>query len=155
MGKKIKTIRYVISKSTEGVDIITDKILYFLDSLRNIEEQWFSNWYEKGWSKKDALKKKAEFNKEYLKTVVEKNWDKKFPNLGTNISFWSGADKDEECFSIGFLLGKTIENNNLRNIITISFPFSDAFEIDEDDTRVVAIHNLVNQLWVSNDYEMW
>lgn len=145
-NKLIRNIQGVLPKKEETVELIADKIVNFLNGLHAIDSQLFNDWYETGWSKKEALQKKVLINTDFITEIVKKEWDKKFPELGSKFSFWSGKD-DLEDVDLSFGLGKTIENKNIKNAINISFPFDERLRLKKDDEKVSQIVELIKKCW--------
>ncbi|MDI9866328.1 hypothetical protein QM480_18455 [Flectobacillus sp. DC10W] len=149
----MRTIRFSVPKQEENPEIISEKVFSFLHGLRNINESIFSDWFQQGWSKKEALSKKVDIEKNYLLSVVNKNWDKKFPELGTKFSLWTGKDNDLfNCIST-FSLGKTTKNSNIRNIVTLVVPKQENVP-DIGENEIQSIISLMKEIWGEQDFEI-
>jgi len=140
-------IRVSIPKHPTSAPLIPKKILETLLVLKEIDSDLFSEWYETAYSKKRALKKKVLLNEAFILKLVDKGWDKKFPDLGCYFSLWTGRHNDLHNSSISFSLGKTIPNDKLKNRIVLSFPFDQDLWIKSDDAKVITIVNQLATIW--------
>jgi hypothetical protein len=149
----VRYIRYNIPKKKQTFEGIAEKVLFFLDGLKNINNTEFSNWFQQGWTKEEALDKKVIFNKDYLLNVVNEGWDKKNPELGTRFTFWSGKDNDLFNCMVVFGLGKTSENVKITNIVTLKFPsLENAPSIDEE--TIMSVIKLFKEIWEEQTFEI-
>jgi len=146
----LKKIRLDIPKMIEEPKEIATKVLRFLNGLKIIDELEFSNWYEQGWSKKEALSKKVILEEEYLISVINDNWDKKFPELGTLFSFWTGKDDNEVNSVVSFTLGTTSKNPNLKGKVLLKFP-NETF----NEEKVKKIISLLQEIWGKHSYDIF
>lgn len=150
----VENIRGFIPKKKETTADLSDKILFFLDSLKQIDEDLFSIWFEQGWSQKEALEKKVVFEKEFIQKVIEKAWDKKFPELGSHFTFWSGKESDLYGTQISFKIGLISDNKNLRNRVIVSLPTSKELRINRNDQKIENIIKLIKEIWSTKDIEV-
>jgi len=150
----VENIRGILPKKEENIIELTDKVLLFIESLKKIDENLFFNWYEQGWSKKEALEKKVVFEKEFIQKVIEKAWDKKFPELGSNFTFWSGKDSNLYGAQISFRVGLISKNKYLTNIVNVSLPTSEELRIDKNDPKIKNILKLIKEIWNTKDIEI-
>jgi hypothetical protein len=150
----VENVRGFISKKEESIIDLSNKVLHFLEALKNIDEDLFSNWYEQARSKKKALEKKVVFEKEFVQKVIEKAWDKKFPNLGSNLIFWSGNDDNAHGSQIYFRIGLTSDNKNLRNRVIVSLPTSENLRIERNDKRIEDIVKIMKKIWEAKEVEI-
>ncbi|WPO78021.1 hypothetical protein [Flavobacterium sp. KACC 22761] len=150
----VENIRGFIPKKTEGIDSLSNRVVFFLESLKQIDEDLFSNWFEQGWSKKEALEKKVVFEKEFIQKVVEKAWDKKNQELGSYFTFWSGKDSNLYGAQISFKIGLISDNKNLRNRVIVSLPISQELRINKNDQRIENIIKLIKEIWNTTDIEL-
>lgn len=141
-----RNIRLNVPKKKEQPEEIAKKVLKFLNGLKAIDEREFSDWYEQGWSKKEALSKKVLIEEEYLLNKVNKRWDRKFPELGTRFSFWTGKDDDLLNCLVSFNLGKTTKNPNLNANVRLEIPI-EANAPTLNDEKVKAIIVLMQEIW--------
>ena len=149
----VRYIRYNISKQEEDSEKIVEKVLQFLNKLESINEIEFSNWFQQGWNKKESLEKKVFLEKDYLLNIINKSWDKKFPELGTRFTFWSGKDDDLFNSMIIFSLGITSKNIKISNIVTLKFPsIENAPSIDEE--KIKSILRLFKEIWGEQLFEI-
>jgi len=149
-----ENIKGVIPKNKVTLDELSNKVLIFLKSLNQIDEKLFSDWYEQGWSKKEALKKKVSLEKEYIRKIIENEWDKKFPDLGSGFTFWTGKDDDMKNSRISFTIGLITKNEYLNNIVSLSLPKSDELKINKNDERIKKIEKLIRDVWDSTEIEV-
>ena len=149
-----RDIRLNVSKKKEQPEEIAKKILLFLNGLKKLDETEFSVWYQQGWSKKEALSKKVLFEEEYILNTVNKNWDKKFPELGTHFSFWTGKDDDLKNSLVSFMLGATSKNPNINSNLLLKIPI----QVDSPtfvDGRIQEIVVLMQEIWGKYSYDIF
>ncbi len=117
MKKKISSIS-VIWKSTEkeSIDGCSKKMYNFFVLLKNHNEILFGKWYEKGMSKKKALEGEIRIEQNYFYEVLKKKLDKRFPDLGVRVSYWTGHNEENKSAGISFNLcaygAKSFNNNS-------------------------------------------
>lgn len=110
----------------ESLENAKEKILKTLIGLKAIDGQ-FSNWYEGGRSRKEALKKEMLLNilnieKLCLKQVRKGELDAQgFSKMGFSFGLWTGH-KEEEASSVSFSVGSN--SKWLTNSCFIKMPFS-------------------------------
>lgn len=143
----VKNIQFVLSKETVSEEELAVRVLNTLSGLYKIDENLFTNWKEQSWSKKEAKTKNVEFTKDSILSIIQNEWDKKFPELGCNFSFWSGKDNDFENFVLSFSIGKTTCQKSLYNIINLSFPFSKDLQLYSQDKKLASIIKLFKNTW--------
>ena len=148
-----RIIRLNVPKQKEQPETIAQKVLAFLEGLKIIDEVEFSNWYEQGGSKKEALSKKVLFEPDFLLNKVNENWDKKFPELGTHFSFWSGRDGVFDS-SVSFNLGKTTTNTKLNTKVIIEIPI-EANAPTLNNEKVQEIIALMQDIWGKHPYDIF
>lgn len=149
----MRTIRFSVPKQPKSSEVISEEIFTFLMGLKNIDAEVFTEWFQQGRSKKEALSKKVCIDKTYIQEVVNKHWDNKFPELGTHFSFWTGKDDDLFNSLISFLLGMTTKNKNLSNIVTLKIPKQEnAPSIDGE--KIQAIVSLMKKIWGNQRFEI-
>ncbi len=148
-----RNIRLNVPKKKEYPEEIAKNVLKFLNGLKIIDESEFSSWHEQGWSKKESLSKKVSFEEEYLLGIVNKCWDKIFPELGTHFSFWTGKD-DFDSSLVSFNLGMTTKNKNLSANVRIEIPteFNAPTLNDEKVKEIVA---LMQEIWGKHSYDIF
>jgi hypothetical protein len=140
-------IRISIPKHPTNAPTIAKKILETLMVLKEIDSDLFSEWYETAYSKKRALKKKVVLSEAFILKLVEKDWNKKFSDLGCYFSLWTGKQNDLQNSSISFSLGTTNPNDKLKNRIVLSFPFDQDLWIKPNDAKVITIVNQLASIW--------
>lgn len=149
-----RNIRLNVPKKKETPEEIAKQILKFLNGLKSIDEVAFSEWFEQGGSKKEAQSNKVPFEEEYLLNNVNKNWDKKFPELGTRVSFWNGKDNDTCSSLVSFNLGKFTKNPNLSANVRIEIPIEvNAPTLNEE--KVKEIVALMQDIWGKYSYDIF
>lgn len=112
----------------ESIDECADRLLAFMRDLTRCDEA-FSQWYERGWSRKDALKRKVDVHdRDRLVGLLEKgrnrgDFDKSvIEDLGFHIGMWNGGDSDKEVgFSITCGLYSEIVGVGSNNVVLL-FP---------------------------------
>lgn len=149
----MRRVHFYIPKQQQSSDSISDKVSTFLQGLKSLNESLFSDWYQQGWSKKEAQSQKVELDKSHLLEIVNKSWDKKFPELGTKFTFWTGKDNDLLNSTVTFSLGKVTKNVNLTNIITLQIP--DQINVsDIGENEIQSIISLLKEVWGNQDFEV-
>jgi hypothetical protein len=150
----IDYIRVILPKKRETVNDISRKIFDTLTLLKELDENVFSKWFEQGKSTKDALEKEVDLNIELICKIVEKEWDKKNTDLGSNFIFWTGKKNDLENFNISFRVGLMSQNPNLQNRIVLSFPFSKQAYLRKEDQITSSVLSILKKVWESNTVEV-
>lgn len=136
--KKIKYIRFSFPKKEEKIENLSLKVSSTLDLLKIVNSNYFENWFEQASSRKTALQKKIDENINFIQAIISKEWDKKFIELGSNFSFWTGKSEDEN-FQISFIIGVTSQNKYIKNNICLSFPqdFNSQKELNENCIKIL------------------
>lgn len=145
-------IRFTYPKKIENSLEISHKVFLFFTKLKEIEPKYFSDWCETANSKKSAMEKKVIFEKDFFLKIVEKKWDKKFPELGTSLSFWSGNINEESNFDITLLIGKTTPNKNLFNTISLGFSDEVGKLTNVNSSLVLSIRDLFYDVWGKGEF---
>lgn len=146
----VKGIKWIIPKKEIPQEELAIKVLDTLLQLKEIDDTLFSTWKEQGWSKKDAIKNTVRFEYDCILSIIQKEWDKQFTELGCSFTFWSGNQKDIDNSQISFSIGKTTKNKSSSNVIYLSFPFSDYLKYYSDDKRIKAIVEMLKNIWKSS-----
>lgn len=77
MIEQLKYVSVFWRDNEISISECANSVYEFLLTLKKHNNILFNEWYEKGGSKKEGLKKKVEISQEYLSNIVKKNWDKK------------------------------------------------------------------------------
>src|SRR5579859_7071352 len=101
----VRNIRGTLPKKKESVEALAEKATLFLNGLKGIVPERFSAWFEQAWSKKTALQKEVTIDAGHLAGIIQKEWDRKFPELGSHFTFWSGNAVEEEVAKVDFIIG--------------------------------------------------
>ncbi|HEV8271198.1 MAG TPA: Imm52 family immunity protein [Chitinophagaceae bacterium] len=107
----------------ENLDIVVNKTISFLQGLARVDTQ-FLNWYEQGYSKKEALSKKIIVDKENIETLYKKSFKKNdldnegFSKIGYSIGMWSGH-QEEYSSSVSINCGHSSKFFSNSCVITI------------------------------------
>ncbi|NCI50330.1 hypothetical protein GWC95_10385 [Sediminibacterium roseum] len=144
---KVKSIRVFLKKGHTKPESLPVKVLEFLKSLRDIDAQLFSTWFEQGQSKKQALSKEVRFEERYIAELITKEWDDKFPELGSTFMLWSGKDSEVKNTKVSFRIGVTSSKSHATEFIGISMPFEVSLQPEKDDRRIIDIVKLIKQLF--------
>jgi len=142
----VQSFRFFLPKKDEQVIDLANKVFNFLTGLKAIDPTLFSRWYEQAHSEKKAKEKAVLLNAKYLESIIHAEWDNKFPHLGCTFNLWSGKDDDTENCQVSFNIGKTTDNVNIKNVITLSFPFKKDLHL-KDETKISAIKTLIKNVW--------
>ena len=143
----VESIRVYLPKVAIDAKDLSIKVLHFLGSLKEIDKELFSEWYEQGKTKKEAQERKVIFDATYLENVINREWDKKFPELGSTFIFWTGRNNDSENVKLNFSIAKTTSNKFLSNVVGISFPQCKDLQIVKDDKRFKDITVTMKTIW--------
>ncbi|MFY2560778.1 immunity 52 family protein [Corallococcus terminator] len=76
----------------------------FFSTLREVDSS-FSNWFQQGKSRKDALKRPIEPSRTSLEEIVRRGRDRVFEDLGFRFSAWNGAHDDHDGSSFNVTCG--------------------------------------------------
>lgn len=143
----VEYIKISLLKNNESIDVLSQRVLSFIIFLREITPKLFVNLHEQSWSRKQALLLNVSLDIQSIKQIVEKEWDKKYPELGSNFSLWSGGNNDSENVMITFLVGSTSSNKSIENTICIKFPISENYRIKTNDIRISEIETFAKRCW--------
>ncbi|MGZ3457734.1 MAG: immunity 52 family protein [Archangium sp.] len=90
----------------------------FLASVANVDPS-FSQWFEQGRSRKDALKRPIEPSGEALKERVRRGRDRQFEDLGYSVWAWNGGPDDYDSCSFNFNCGSYSEGQANRCVVNL------------------------------------
>lgn len=121
------------------------KVYDFLSLLKEHNKDLFGDWYELGTSKKNAMLNKVHLTAENIRDKLDKNWDKKFDDLGTGVSFWTGHDDDDLSASISFKLGGYGRKPFNKNSCVLNLPNTSPFYESLENQN--ALKNLLVKFW--------
>ena len=128
-----------------------ERIYDFMQLLKAHNPELFGQWYEQAMSLKDALERKVETTQEYFYKKVEKNWDKKFPDLGSRVALWTGNKKDGYSAEVSFSLGKHPNNPNLKNSCVVRLPRKGEWaEYYSKSKNRISLMHLMRDFWTPN-----
>ena len=119
------------------------KLAYdFLLLLKDYDACLFGTWYEKSNSRKKALQNKVLLSVKYLSDALEKERDKKFPEFGSIISYWTGHEEGQSgaiSFNLGAFGSKSFNNNTC----VLNLPY----EGDFCSIKATGLIQLMNNYW--------
>ncbi|WP_421977668.1 Imm52 family immunity protein [Roseivirga seohaensis] len=149
MDKQVGSVSAIwMSDQKTTISECSKKVLSFLELLKQHNPDLFGRWYEKGRSKKDALKKEVKLDEMYFYGNLSKNWDKKFDDLGARISYWNGHEDESESASIGFTIGAYGIKSFNKNSCVVSLPKgSDFYRSKENQDALIS---LFDNYWSPN-----
>jgi hypothetical protein len=134
----------------ESIGQCADRLQACLERLRDCDEV-FSQWYEKGKSRKDALKKPMDFQaKASLVRILDAGRHRRdldrsvMDDLGFHVGLWNGGS-DSRSASISVSCGSYCDNPNLRNAVVINLPEDFGGLADKD--RCVQVLKCVAETW--------
>jgi hypothetical protein len=134
----------------ESVGQCADRLIACLERLRDCDEV-FSQWFEKGRSRKDALKKLMDFHtKANLFRILEAGRTRRdldravIDDLGFHVGLWNGGAETRSA-SISISCGIYAENPHLRNSVVITLP-EDLGGLSDKD-RCVKVLKVVADTW--------
>lgn len=146
--KRVGSLRFTLPRTDEEIKSIATKVLLTIQNLEKFAPQLFSKWVEQSRTKKEALKLEVKFDTDSIESIIKKNWDNKFKELGSNFSLWSGKEKDTSNVQLGFILGTKSSNQNIKNNLFIQFPYEESFCITiEDKEYIENIQSIISNIW--------
>ena len=113
----------------EKLDQVAPKVLSTLQQLSRIDPV-FGNWYEQGYSRKAALKKKVAFDIESITGLCRKSAKKGefdetgYARMGFSVGLWTGQG-EEEASNISISAGKEFKRNLLSNVCVVNLPYKE------------------------------
>lgn len=90
----------------------------FLTAIANVDPA-FSQWFEQGRSRKDALKRRIEPSRELLEKRVRRGRDRQFEDLGYSVWAWNGAPDDYDVCGFNFNCGGYCEGLFNRCVVDL------------------------------------
>ena len=90
----------------------------FLAAIAKLDPA-FSQWFEQGRSRKDALKRSIESSGEALEKRVRRGRDRQFEDLGYSLWAWNGAPDDYDACGFNFKCGGYCEGLFNRCVVTL------------------------------------
>lgn len=148
MNRKINSISAIwYSNDKTKIEECTDRVLKFLILLKDYNSHLFGTWFEKANTKKEALEKKVEFNPAYIKDALDKKWDRKFDDIGSRISFWTGNTDENGSSEISFKVGGYGHKSFNKNSCVLTLPVNQS---SEDKDRYIELVELFKSYWNPN-----
>lgn len=111
----------------ENLEVCTERLTACLSQLYNCDEV-FQQWFEKGYSRKQALKRKVSIEPEVLRKLLDKGRNRAdigshiIEDLGFGISLWNGMPEDNGEMSIGVCCGLYAGHPGLLNRFVVNLP---------------------------------
>ncbi|HYO71601.1 MAG TPA: immunity 52 family protein, partial [Archangium sp.] len=90
----------------------------FLTSIANVDPA-FSQWFEGGRSRKDALKRPIEPSGEALAKRIRRGKDRQFEDIGYSVWAWNGASDDYDASGFNFKCGGYCEGLSNRCVVNL------------------------------------
>ena len=123
MNNNFRTIGAHWYSRKENLKESTQHLLNFLLALKEHNIELFSEWHEKGNSKKEALSGKVNIEYERLKKLLSKKGkDEDYPDFSFRLSLWNGKENDGESAALSVSLGSE-ESKNFTNNCIIKMPY--------------------------------
>ncbi len=148
---QFKSVSAIWGSESKSVSECATRVLDFILLLQKQNPSLFGTWYETANSLENALKRKVVIDHEYFSKLVEKKWDKKFPQLGAGISLWNGNVTDGNASAITFSIGSSSTNPNIHNSCVVSLPIegegADYYKVPENQKKLI---ELMNDFWKPN-----
>lgn len=146
MKERFRSISAIwIEKDKKAIKECAKNIYDFLILLKAHNPDLFASWYEKGYSKKEAMKRKIDITEEQFSKDLGKNKNKKHDDLGTTISYWTGNENEELSAAISFTIGGYGDKSFNKNSCVINLPSEGKYyEIPENQE---SLKNLLVQYW--------
>jgi hypothetical protein len=151
---KIGVVKAYLKKCSTDIDSLSLKLIGFIEGLRKIDDNIFTTWYEQGKSKKDALKLMVKEDPNNIAEIIRKSWDKKFIELGSVFSFWTGRENEIDNTKLNFRLGVTSKNDFISAFIGISFPYNETLRIEKGSIKEAQIVALIEEVWIPEKIEI-
>lgn len=90
----------------------------FMAAIANVDPA-FSQWFEQGRSRKDALKRRIEPSGEALEKRVRRGRDRQFESLGYSVWAWNGATDDYDSCGFHFYCGGYSEGQSNNCVVNL------------------------------------
>lgn len=121
----------------------------FLSDLKEYNEEIFGNWFEQGMSRKTALSKPVEIDREVLSKLLSKRQKgSDYPDTNYRLSIWNGATND----AFGIVLRVSLGGNDTRfclNSCLIEFGESDLYNsLILNESSVEGLKSVVEKIWI-------
>ncbi len=101
----------------------TEQTLSFLLCLKEHNSELFSVWYEKGFSKGEAMTNQIKFDYESIKRLFTKRAkDNDYPKISYSCGLWNGHPDDGQAAAISFSLGSS-ESKYFTNNCVLELPY--------------------------------
>lgn len=151
MIEPITQINVMWRARKQTLEECTKDFLVFLERLK-LNDNRFSTWYERGYSRKEGLKNKVVFEFDYIKNKLCsdcKNSD--YPEFDFDIGFWNGGKKDATSFGISASLGGDGKVGN--SICNLTFPYEgELYEYYKTQENWEKLLKLFIDHWNPNKY---
>ena len=146
MKERFRSISAIwMEKEKKTIKECAKSVYDFLILLKAHNSDLFALWYEKGYSKKEALRKKLDINEDYFFKDLEKNKNKKHHDLGTTVSYWTGNENEGLSAAISFTIGGYGDKSFNKNSCVINLPSEGKYyELPENQE---SLKNLVVEYW--------
>jgi len=134
----------------ESVDLCADRLMALLNGV-TVCGDLFSQWYEKGGSRREAMATRIDIqSRESVAKLLEAGRNRTdvdkavIDSLGFSIGIWNGQP-DEQSASLGIVCGCYSNNPNLRNSVVLELPENAGAHLDRD--RCFALLTTVIKSW--------
>lgn len=121
MKEKINSISAIWWSDKKTVEECANRVYDFFLLLKDYNDL-FDRWFEKGYSKKEALKNEISIEQDYFYKDLNRKWDKKFDDLGARVSYWTGHDEETKSAEIAFSIGAYGDKSFNKNSCVITLP---------------------------------
>ncbi|MCT1526443.1 Imm52 family immunity protein [Sphingobacterium hotanense] len=148
IDKQFRSTSAIWGDEHKSIAECAERAYDFMQLLKEHNPGLFSHWYEQAMSLKKALEREIEPTLEYFYKRVEKKWDRRFPDLGTQVWLWTGHKEDGYSATVNFSLGKHANNPNLKNACVVNLPYKGEYAdyYKESINRKALIH-LMQEFW--------
>jgi hypothetical protein len=137
MNKNFNSISAIWQSDKKSIEECSKKVYDFLILLKEQNNLLFGAWYKKSTSKKKSLENKIEISIDYFQKDLEKKMDKKFPDLGARISYWTGQENENKASDISFNICAYGSKPFNKNSCVITLPKASDFYNSEENKELL------------------
>lgn len=148
MNRLFRTIGVHWYSREETLRECTESLLDFLMELKKQNPLFFSDWYEKAGSKKEALEHKVIFDYDSVKKLFTKRGkDDAYPKVSYTTGIWNGAKENGGMISLSVSLGSS-ESQYFTNNCVLELPYEgEGFEFYRNQDNQESLIQLLKEYW--------
>ncbi|MGI4823598.1 MAG: Imm52 family immunity protein [Janthinobacterium lividum] len=139
----------------QTLDECASSLIVFLTNLKKYNEELFGNWFEQGMSKKAALSKPVEIDREVLsKLISKKKKGFEYPDTNYRLSLWNGAKSDD----FGIVLRISLGGGDTRfclNSCLLEFGENDVYNsLFSNILSLGELKKVINKIWAPDNVKI-